>query len=79
MMLNYDSSRLNVVVEWLTLLLHSRNQISVRKLRFVFFLSNSRKIPEYCLKLGHGRFLPNPLQFVIHLSPSRWTVYSLSY
>jgi hypothetical protein len=30
------------------------------------------------LKLDHERFRPNPLQFIVHLSPFHWTSYSLS-
>jgi hypothetical protein len=28
------------------------------------------------LKLGHDRFLRKPFQFIIHLSPYYWTLYS---
>jgi hypothetical protein len=31
------------------------------------------------LKIGHDRFLPNPFQFIIHLSSFHSTLYSLSY
>jgi hypothetical protein len=34
---------------------------------FVDFLSTSRLIPLLYLKLGHDRFFPRPLQFIIHL------------
>jgi hypothetical protein len=33
---------------------------------FVVFLSPSRRIPGSTLKLGHGRFLPNPFQFICY-------------
>jgi len=37
------------------------------------------KFWDSTLKLGHDRFLPNPFQFIIHLSPFHSTLYSLSY
>jgi hypothetical protein len=30
-------------------------------------------------KLGHDRFLPNPFQFIFHISPFLSTLYSLQY
>jgi hypothetical protein len=33
------------------------------------FFSSSRKIPGGYLKLGNERFLPHPLQFIIHYRP----------
>jgi hypothetical protein len=45
---------------------------------FVFFLSPSRKISGYYLKLGHHRFLLNSYQFIIRLS-IHLTLQSLSY
>jgi hypothetical protein len=39
-------------------------------LRFlVVFLSPSRQMPGYYLKLGHDRFLPHPFQFIVHYHP----------
>jgi hypothetical protein len=47
----------------------SRPGVQLSRLTFfLIFLSPSTKIPGQSLKLGHGRFLPHPLQFVIHLS-----------
>jgi hypothetical protein len=31
------------------------------------------------LKVSHIHFLPNPFQFIIHLSPFHWILYSLIY
>jgi hypothetical protein len=39
----------------------------------------SGKCQDSTLKLGHDRLLPNPFQFIIHLSPYRSTLYSPSY
>jgi hypothetical protein len=39
---------------------------------FCGFFSPSRWLPESYLKLGHNRFLPNPFQFIIHLSTIIW-------
>jgi hypothetical protein len=73
----------NVVVEsWKLLIriLEVRVQILARRQPdrcfFVVFLSPTRRIPDSTLKLGHDRFLPNPFQFIIHLSPfhSIWKV-----
>jgi hypothetical protein len=63
---------LNVVVEWLTLLLQTRVQISPLSMTnltrtFVVFFSPFRRMSGYTLKLGHDRFLPNPFQFIIHV------------
>jgi hypothetical protein len=33
---------------------------------FVVFLSHSKQVPGYYLKLGKGSFFPNPFQFIIH-------------
>jgi hypothetical protein len=59
--------------KWLTLLLHkwevpgsnlgpetNYNEI------FMVFLSPSRQLPKYYVKLGHDHFLPHPLQFIIN-------------
>jgi hypothetical protein len=68
---------LNVVVERLTLLLRIRevpgsnlglgNRLCLSRF-FVVFLSPSRRILEWRLKLGHHRFLPNPFPFIAILS-----------
>jgi hypothetical protein len=42
---------------------------------FVVFLSPSRQIPGYHLRLGHDRFLPNTFQFIIQLSSFHSTLY----
>jgi hypothetical protein len=47
-----------------------------------FLVSNwqkRRQMQTLYLILGHDRFLPQPFQFVIHLSSSHSTLYSLSY
>jgi hypothetical protein len=64
-------------VEWLTLLCIREGPGSnlcpgdlLRLLSFfVVFLSPSRLVSAEYLKLGHDRFLPNPLPFIICLSP----------
>jgi len=48
-----------------SLLQHKLHSLSF----FVVSLSSSRLIPGLSLKLHHDRFLPNPFQFIIHLSP----------
>jgi hypothetical protein len=75
-----------VVVEWLTLLLCIRD-VPGSNLEsetgypdqgsFVVFLSSSKRIPDSPVKLGHDRFLPNPFQFIVHLSPYYSTLYRL--
>jgi hypothetical protein len=35
-------------------------------LTFSALLSTSTKVPEYCLKLGHGSFLSDPFLFINH-------------
>jgi hypothetical protein len=37
------------------------------------------KHSDSVLKLGHDHFLPNPFQFIIHVSPFHSTLYSVSY
>jgi len=61
---------------------HSQVKISARKLailKFVMvFLSTPGKCRNNTLKSGHDRFLPNPFQFIIHISPFHSTLYSFS-
>jgi hypothetical protein len=56
----------------------SRGQLS-----WLRFLVVSSFPPGNCqdctLKSGHDHFLPNPSQFIIHLSPYHSTLYSLNY
>jgi hypothetical protein len=40
-----------------------------------FLQANAGRVP----KIGHGRFLPNPFEFIIHLSPYHSTLYNLIY
>jgi hypothetical protein len=64
---------LNVVVEWLTLLLSIREswvQISAGYSDWGsswFFSVPSGKCRDSTSKLGYDRFLPHPLQFIFHL------------
>jgi hypothetical protein len=57
-----------------------RVQISARRPAILTedFLWFSSVLPDECrdsaLKLGHDRFLPNPFQFLIHLSPCHSTL-----
>jgi hypothetical protein len=44
----------------------------------VVFLSPSRKMSGNILKLGHGRFLPYPFKFIIHVSSFHLSLCSLS-
>jgi hypothetical protein len=77
----------NVVVEWLTLLLRIREvQGSNLVPETVYhdrvsWLSSvpPGKFQEFSLKLGYDRFLPNPFQFIIHLSAFQSTLHSLGY
>jgi hypothetical protein len=45
---------------------------------FVVFISISRQVLAWYLKLGHDHSLPNPLQFMIDFSPYHSTVHNLS-
>jgi hypothetical protein len=48
----------------------SRPQVWLSDLRFlVAFLSPSRLMPGYYLKLGHDRFVPNPFLFTLSFDP----------
>jgi hypothetical protein len=52
----------------------SRFQISARRQAiridgFRGFLRTSMQVSEQYLELGHGGFLPDPFQFIVHLSP----------
>jgi hypothetical protein len=48
--------------------------------RFSWFSSvPPGELKDSTLVLGHDRFLPNPLQFIIRLSLFHLTLYSLSY
>jgi hypothetical protein len=42
------------------------------------FLSPSMQMSEWYLELGYDRFLPDPLQFIVHVSPIHSTLHSLS-
>jgi hypothetical protein len=78
----------NVVVEWLTLLLCTR-EASGPSLGsgagypdggFSWFSSvPPGEFKDTTLVLAHDRFLPNPFQFIIRLSLFHLTLYSLSY
>jgi hypothetical protein len=76
--------KLNVMVEWLTLMLHIRQaqvQISAQRPAILTdFLWFSSVSPGECwdspLKLGHNRFLLNSFQFIIHISPFHSMLYS---
>lgn len=46
---------------------------------FVTFLSFSRQILEYRVKLGQNRSLPHPFQFTIHWSSYHSLLYNVSY
>jgi hypothetical protein len=45
----------------------------------VFFSVCPYECQDIILKLGHDRFLPNPFQFIIQLSPLNSTLFNLSY
>jgi hypothetical protein len=61
-------------MEWIAFLLHIQEfkgsnlspKISYLNRRFVVFLSPSRQMPGYHLKLGCDHFLPHPFQFINH-------------
>jgi hypothetical protein len=70
----------NVVVEWLTLLLNIRgSRVQISALRPAILIEICCVLPGECrdsiLNLGHDRFLPYPLQFIIHLSPFHSALY----
>jgi hypothetical protein len=66
-----QTMRQKVVLDWLTPLFRIR-EVSGSNLGvetgypnfFVVFLSCSRKMQGYYIKLGHDRFLPYPFQFM---------------
>jgi hypothetical protein len=71
------------MVEWLTTLLCIREVPGSNLGEETDYPDSSwfsSVLPEECrdsaLKLGHDRFLPNPFQFFIHLSPYQSTLYS---
>jgi hypothetical protein len=74
----------DVVLEWLTLLLRFWEVLSSNlgpetgypDCFFFHGFSSPSRCRDNTLKLGHDRFLPNPFQFIIQLSPynSRYTV-----
>jgi hypothetical protein len=33
---------------------------------FTVFLNHFRQIPDWCIKIGHDRFIPYPFQFIIN-------------
>jgi hypothetical protein len=65
------------MVKWLTVLLHIQEWVQISAQRpairneifhgFPQSLQPKTQIVPY--KLGHTPFLPNPFQFIIHLSP----------
>jgi hypothetical protein len=62
----------------------SRIQISARRPAilteaFMAFLNPSKQMPEECLKLGHGPFLPHNFQSMFHQPSCHSTLYSVSY
>jgi hypothetical protein len=65
-----------VVSEWLTFLL-SIHEVPSSNLNPE--TGNPGKCEDSGLQLGHERFLPNPLQFIIYLSAFHSTLHSLSY
>jgi hypothetical protein len=76
-----------VVLEWLALLLCVQElaawnygpETGYPYWEFCDFSEFFQYISGYYFKLGHDRFLPHPLQFIIHLSPFNSTLYNLSY
>jgi hypothetical protein len=78
----------NVVVEWLILLLCIREvpesnlglETGYPGWKFSSFSSvPPGKFRYSTLKLGHDRFLPHRLQFIIHLTSFHSTLHNLSY
>jgi hypothetical protein len=45
---------------------------------FVVFFSHPRQIPGHYLKLNHDRFLPHPVQFIVHKRPCNSTLHDIS-
>jgi hypothetical protein len=80
-----DGYKLNVVVEWLTRLLRIREvpgsnlgpDTGYTDRFFVVFVSPSRQVLGWYLKLGHDRFLPHNFK-LIYLLPLHSELYSLS-
>jgi hypothetical protein len=83
---HFASSQRKVVVEWLTFFLRIRD-VSVSNLGpktcySDWGFSRFSSVPpgwKSALKLGHNRFLPHPLQFIIYLLPLYSTLHSLSH
>jgi hypothetical protein len=84
---NFHKDLLNIVVEWLTLLLCIQEVLGSNlgpetgypDCGFSWFSSVlTGKLWDSTLKLGHDPFLPHPFQFIIHLSPLHSTLYNLS-
>jgi hypothetical protein len=78
--------KLNIIVNWLTLLLHIREDPGSHLdpetgcPGFSWFSSvPPGECQDYTLKFGHDHILPNSLQFIIHLSPFHLMLQSLSY
>jgi hypothetical protein len=78
----------NVVVKWLTLMLHIRElpdsnpgpDTGYPDWGFSWFFSvPPGECPDSTLKFGHDRLLPDPFQFTIYLSPHHSPLYSLIY
>jgi hypothetical protein len=78
----------NIVVEWLTLLLHIREvpgsnldlETGHSDWSFLWFSSIPQgKFRDSISKLGHNCFLPHPFQFIIHLPSFHLMLYSLSF
>jgi hypothetical protein len=75
--------RTSVLVEWLTALLRIQEVPAsawrpVIRLRFVAFSVLPGEYRDSTLKLGDDRFLPNPFQFITHLSSFHSTLYRLA-
>jgi hypothetical protein len=75
------------MVEWLIIQLHIlefpvsnlRPETGYPELRFRDLPHSPGECRDSTLKLGHGRFIPNPLQFFFYVSPFHTAVSSLSY
>jgi hypothetical protein len=83
-----NSHPLNIMVEWLTLLLHLQEvpgsnlglETSYPDWGFSWISSvPPGKCQDSTLKLGHDHFFPNLFRFIIHLSSFHLMLYSLSY
>jgi hypothetical protein len=85
--MNDETHTLNVVLEWLTLLLRIREipgpnlgtETGYTDWFLWFFSDPPGKCQDITLKLFHDLFLANSLSFNLHLSLSHSTLYSLRY